>query len=422
MSYRNPKIIVDNSGSMVSNAIASGVKEMAAAFAKRKIRADKAGQIETNRLNKQSQDRVDNAAENAKNSEGLGQGVQKQGAQISNALMENKVELQTELDAGNVPNDRRLAIENQLIKINSIQDNLDSYYVSFASSKEFGETLELDTGQFAEGRTAWNNGKNGRPNVAMGFSAATSGLENSNLTMELKDDPTTGWPTNINVAGSGGGEDFSTKWDFNGPITEANEILNNPIHKITQLNDEARTFLNATLYSDKKNTLITGFIDEGTKAEQTTEAIAQTSEDGIERPQYYLKTKHKMNSKANAAYEEMGYAGLATFTTASVQDKRSMLINLGYEPKDVIRLMNDMADTNEDTGVEKSREAEEEIKKEIIETELATSSNKMIVRENTGTDERPEYIYYQETTEKRDMTKEQLVAFDRLKKVGVTKG
>ena len=206
MSYRNPKIIVDNSGSMVSNAIASGVKEMAAAFAKRKIRADKAGQIETNRLNKQSQDRVDNAAENAKNSEGLGQGVQKQGAQISNALMENKVELQTELDAGNVPNDRRLAIENQLIKINSIQDNLDSYYVSFASSKEFGETLELDTGQFAEGRTAWNNGKNGRPNVAMGFSAATSGLENSNLTMELKDDPTTGWPTNINVTGSGGGK------------------------------------------------------------------------------------------------------------------------------------------------------------------------------------------------------------------------
>ena len=159
MSYRNPKIIVDNSGSMVSNAIASGVKEMAAAFAKRKIRADKAGQIETNRLNKQSQDRVDNATENAKNSEGLGQKVQKQGAEISNALMENKVELQTELDAGNVPNDRRLAIENQLIKINSIQDNLNSYYVSFASSKEFGETLELDTGQVvAVGKTLALNG------------------------------------------------------------------------------------------------------------------------------------------------------------------------------------------------------------------------------------------------------------------------
>ena len=129
-----------------------------------------------------------------------------------------------------------------------------------------------------------------------------------------------------------------------------------------------------------------------------------------------------MNSKANAAYEQMGDAGLATFTTASVQDQRSMLVNLGYTPEDVKRLMSDLADTNEDTGVEKSREAKEEIKKEIIETELATSSNKMIVRENTGTDERPEYIYYQETTEKRDMTKEQLVAFDRLKKVGVTKG
>ena len=422
MSYRNPKIIVDNSGSMVSNAIASGVKEMAAAFAKRKIRADKAGQIETNRLNKQSQDRVDNATENAKNSEGLGQKVQKQGAEISNALMENKAELGIELNAGNVPNDRRLAIENQLIKINSIQDNLNSYYVSFASSKELTEARGLDTGQFEEGRTAWNNDKNGKPNVAMGFSDATSGLENSNLAMELKNDPITGWPANINVTGSGGGEDSSTKWDFNGPITEANEILNNPTHKITQLNDEARAFLNAELYSDKKNTLITKFIDEGTKAEQTTEAIAQTPGSGIERLQYYLKTKHKMNRKANAVYEEMGDSGLATFTTASVQDKRSMLVNLGYEPEDVIRLMDAMADTNENTGVEKSREAKEEIKKEIIETELATSSNKRIVRENTGTDEYPEYTYYQETTEKRDMTKEQLVAFDRLKKVGVTQG
>ena len=203
MSYRNPKIIVDNSGSMVSNAIASGVKEMAAAFAKRKIRADKAGQIETNRLNKQSQDRVDNATENAKNSEGLGQSVQKQGAEISNALMENKAELGIELNAGNVPNDRRLAIENQLIKINSIQDNLNSYYVSFASSKELTEARDLDTGQFEEGRTAWNNSKDGKPNVAMGFSAATSGLENSDLAMELKNDPTTGWPANIKVVAVG---------------------------------------------------------------------------------------------------------------------------------------------------------------------------------------------------------------------------
>ena len=420
MSYRNPKIIVDKSGSLISEAIASGVKEIANAFAKRKIRADKAGQIETNRLNKQSQERVDNANENAKNTAKLGTDVQVSGAKISNKLMENQQAMTQELEAGNVSNDRRMAIENQFIKIKSIQNNLNGLYVNLASSKENQATLEEDSEQFAEGRTAWNNDADGKPNVAMGLSAATAGLGPNSLNIELKNNPATGFATHIKVSGGGGGEDSNSKWSFEGSIAEVNEILSNPTHKITQLNDEARSFINKELYSDKKNTLNSGFIDENTEPIQETKPIKQSPGSGIKRPQYSLKTQYKLNEKANDAFEQMGDFGLATFTTASVQDQRSMLVNLGYTPDDVKELMMDLADTNEDTGVKKSFEARQKIKNEIIETELATSSSKMIIRKNIGTPEQPEYTYYQETSTIRDMNKEQLAAFDRLIKLDVT--
>jgi len=284
----------------------------------------------------------------------------------------------------------------------------------------FVTDIEQDSEQFAEGRTAWNNDADGKPNVAMGLSAATAGLGPNSLNIELKNDPATGFASYIKVSGGGGGEDSNSKWSFEGSIAEVNEILSNPTHKITQLNDEARSFINKELYSDKKNTLNSGFIDENTEPIQETKPIKQSPNSGIERPQYSLKTQYKLNEKANDAFEQMGDFGLATFTTASVQDQKSMLVNLGYTLDDVKKLMGDLADTNEDTGVKKSAEARQKIKNEIIETELATSSSKMIIRKNIGTPKQPEYTYYQETSTIRDMNKEQLAAFDRLIKLDVT--
>ena len=372
MSYRNPEIIVDNSGTMVSEALTRGLADISSAFVERKKRAIEAGKIDTARLNEQSKQNADFQAGLAKTGKKSGQSqeVVKNFTDASTAWMEYKNKLSNEL-AGGVTNERRKEIESKLVIIPGKIDQLNDYIGSVATAAQDQKDLMNDPTVMNKSIN-WGSGVNGSTNTTRGLSAATSGLGDNTFNLEMVYDAN-GDPTDTIFKGSGGGDDESDKWEVNMGLTEANALLNNLTHDVTPIIDNGNQRMSENIFD--KDGDVKGVFTEGMEQGNAFEVKVTANDNPNGVPTQTTTSLFALNENGNKAMRELGMYGWSEFISGERQDQISMLTHqLGYTPEDAQKMMNDLG------SAEKATELQKEFEQDYIKTILSAQGSPITER------------------------------------------
>lgn len=399
MSYRNPKIIVDKSGSMISEAISSGLSKVASSFAEKRKRAAVAGNAETARLNRNSLEKVKRGVEIDKQLRSFGSKTQEEGTKILMDLQQNEADLKDKLKKVK-NNDERAAIEKKLINVQTYTDDINNYYVAMATGQSNANDVANNPTQFSNGDTAYNI-INDDPNTAEGLNNVFTGQGNGTLSLSVERDDE-GYITNTNVTGFGGEGDSA--WNYSGNIRDAAKHFQDITHNITQVTEQSNAFMENVLYGENKgnkNNLLGGFKEADAKPTITTTKLDADGDVDVNR--FSEIRKWPLNTEnVESAISSMQSDAWAKFEVASTQDQISMLKSqFGMSEDESKKIMLSMEDEWDDMG----EYAQKEIKDYVEEYFLTTqTSGPKIVKEGN---EKDGYSYYQQTEEIKKMSKEE---------------